>query len=74
MYIDEQVLCLSKLEALHVFKNGPSLASFIVYFRSFQANTITIFTTNTCEKISMQYVVPGFKPTAFRTRVSSHYH
>ena len=32
------------------FKNGSTLASFIVYFQSFQTNIITIFTTNTCEK------------------------
>ena len=31
------------------FKNGPTLASFIVYFRSIQTNN-TIFTTNICEK------------------------
>ena len=29
-----------------LLKNGPTLASFIVYFRSFQTNVITIFTTN----------------------------
>ena len=28
-------------------------ASFIVYFRSFQTNIITIFTTNICEKMSI---------------------
>ena len=31
-------------------KNGPTPASFIVYFRSFQTNIITNFTTNKCEK------------------------
>ena len=31
------------------FKNGPTPASF-VYFRSFQTNIVTIFTTNKCEK------------------------
>ena len=32
------------------FKNGPTPASLIIYFQSFQTNTITIFTTNICEK------------------------
>ena len=32
------------------FLNGPTPASFIVYFWSFQTNIITIFTTNICEK------------------------
>ena len=49
-------------------------ASFIVYFRSFQANIITIFTTNMCEKMSIQYIVPGFEPTTFGTWVSYHDH
>ena len=32
-------------------KNGPTPASFIIYFWSFQTNIITtIFTTNICEK------------------------
>ena len=34
---------------------------FFVYFRSFQTNN-TIFTTNQCEKISIQYTVPGLNP------------
>ena len=61
MYTDQQVLCLSKLDTLHVFKNGPTPASFIVNFLSFQTNTITIFTMNTCEKISMKYTVQGIQ-------------
>ena len=32
------------------FLNGPTPASFIVYFRSFQTNIITIFTTNYMKK------------------------
>ena len=51
------------------FKNGPPSAS----FSSFQTN-ITIFTTNKCEKMSIQYTVLGFKPTNFEKWVSSHYH
>ena len=37
-------------ETLMFFKNGPIPASFSVYFRSFQTNIVTIFTTNKCEK------------------------
>ena len=40
---------------------------FFVYFRSFQANIITIFTTNICEKSSFQYMVTGFEPTTIGT-------
>ena len=46
---------------------------FFVYFRSFQTN-IKMFTTNICEKISIQYTVPGFEPTTFGMWVSSHNH
>ena len=58
--------------ASKLFKNGPTLATFIVYFWSFQTNIITIFTTNVCEKMSIHYAVLGFEPTTFRTSVSSH--
>ena len=37
-----------------------------IYFRLFQTN-ITIFTTNKCEKMSIQYTVLGFEPTTFGT-------
>ena len=43
------------------------------FFSSFQAQ-ITIFTANECEKMSIQYMVPGFKLTTFGTGVSSHNH
>ena len=33
-----------------VFKNGPTPASFIGYFRSFQTKISTVFTANLCEK------------------------
>ena len=56
------------------YKNGPTPASFIVYFRSFQTNIITIFTTNICEKMSIQYTVLGFEPMTFGMWVSSHNH
>ena len=37
-------------ENFSFFKKGPTLASFMVYFRSFQTNIITEITTNICEK------------------------
>ena len=40
---------------------------------SFQTR-ITIFTTNKCEKMSIQYMVRGFEPMTFGTWVSSHKH
>ena len=42
----------------------PSL--FSILFSSFQTNT-TIFTTNICAKMSIQYMVLGFEPTTFST-------
>ena len=56
-----------------VFFKWASPGLFYVYFRSFQTN-IAIFTTNICEKMSIQYTVPGFEPTTFGARVSSHNH
>ena len=47
----------------HIFQkkmNRPGL--FFVYFWSFQTNN-TMFTTNQCEKMSIQYTAPEFKPT-----------
>ena len=35
---------------------------FFVYFRSFQANKQYSFSTNQCEKMSIQYPVLGFEP------------
>ena len=46
---------------------------FFVYFRSFQANIITIFTKINV-KMSIQYTVLGIEPTTFRTWASSHNH
>ena len=48
-------------------KNGPTPASFIIYFWSFQTTIITIFTGNKFEKMSIQYTVLGVEPTTFRT-------
>ena len=57
----------SGFTVLLFFKNGPTPASFLFYFRSFQTNIITILTTNTCEEMSIQYMVLGFAPTTFGT-------
>ena len=38
---------------------------FFTYFRLFKH--ITIFTTNKCEKMSVQYTVPGFEVMTFET-------
>ena len=42
-------------------------------FSSFHTD-ITIFTTNICEKMNIQYMVLGFEPTTFRTSFSFHNH
>ena len=57
-----------------IFNNGQPrpLLSFI--FGSFQTNINTIDATNKCEKMSIQYMVPGFEPTTFRSWVSSYNH
>ena len=49
---------------MHLFFKWANPGLFLVYFRPFQTN-VTIFTTNKCEKISIQYTVPGFEPTTF---------
>ena len=41
---------------------NPGLFSFI--FGLFK-QTLQIFTTNRCEKMSIQYMVPGFEPMTF---------
>ena len=61
-------------QLLQSFLNGPTPASFIVYFWSFQTNIITIFTTIICEQMSIQYTVLGFEHMTFGTWVSSHNH
>ena len=40
--------------------------TFFVYFQSFQANN-TIFTTNQCEKMTIQYTALGFEPMTSQT-------
>ena len=39
---------------------------FFIYFWSILTN-ITIFTTNLCEKMPIQYKGPGLEPTSFGT-------
>ena len=58
---------LSVIDAIVIFflKDGPTPASFIVYFRSFQKIIIQFL---------QQVNVPGFEPTTFGTRVSSLNH
>ena len=46
---------------------------FFIYFCSFQTNN-TIFTSNQCEKMSIQYLATGFEPTTFRTWFITHNH
>ena len=57
----------SMLVVIFFKKDGPTPASFIVYFRSFQTNIIAIFTTNVCEKMFIQYTELGYKPMTFVT-------
>ena len=45
-------------------QNGPTPASFSFIFGRFK-QTLQIFTTNICENVSIQYMVPGFEPTTF---------
>ena len=47
-----------------VFLNGPTPASFSFIFSLFQTNK-TKFTTNQCEKMSIQYTALGFEPMTF---------
>ena len=65
---------LDAVRSIILFLNGATSASFIIYFRSFQTNIITILTKNICEQISIQYTVPEFEATTFRTWVSSYNH
>ena len=59
-------LCLRSISLSFYFLNGQTLASFIVFSWSLQRNISTnIFTTNICEKMSIQYTVPGLKPTTW---------
>ena len=46
--------------------------NFLIYFCLFKH--IKNFTTNKYDKMSIQYMVPGFELTTFGTRVSSNNH
>ena len=64
----DQCICFLSLYCIYsTFLNGPTQASFIIYFQSFQTDIIAIFTTNICEKMFIQYMVLGFEPTTFGT-------
>ena len=54
-----------------LFFSQPGI--FLVYFQSFQTNN-TIFTTNQCWKMSIQYMVLGFEPTTSQAWVVTHNH
>ena len=54
---------LSKhLVLVNLFKKWAESGLFFIYFRSFQTH-ITIFATNKCEKMAIQYTGPGFELT-----------
>ena len=50
------------------------IASFSFIFGLFKQINITIFTTNQCEVMSIQYLVLWIEPTTSWTRVVSHNH
>ena len=56
-------------QASYFLKNGLTLASFIIYFRSFQTNIITIFGTDKCNKCpsSMQGQDSNPRPKNLKT-------
>ena len=62
---DKSIYHLTPLISMGVVKNGPTPPLFCL-FRSFQTNN-TIFTTNICEKTSIQFMAPGFEPTTSQT-------
>ena len=55
-------LDLHLLEESESFLNGPTTGLFSIYFWSSQTNN-TIFITNQYDKMSIQYMVPGFELT-----------
>ena len=60
-------------KVFYFLKKWAILCLFFIYFQSFQ-NNITIFTTNICAKMSIQYPVPGFELMTLRLWVSSFNH
>ena len=60
---------------IHIFfKNGPSSASISFIFVFFKQALQFLQQINAKTNMSIQYTAPGFKPTTFNTRVSSHNH
>ena len=59
------------LSKLLLFKKWANPGLFFIYFRPSE-ETLQFFTTNKCEKISIQDTVPGFELTTFGTWASSH--
>ena len=59
-----------------IFKNGPSLVSFFVYFRSFHANNTNFYNKSMWKNVQMsiQYTELGFESTTLRTWVVTHNH
>ena len=57
----------------YIFFNGPTLASFSFIF-VFSNTHFKLCNKCVCEKMSIQYMVPGFELTTFGTWVSSHNH
>ena len=57
-------LDLTKEANMCYFKKwaNPGLFSFII---GLFKQTLNFFTTNICEKMSIQYMVPGIEPTTF---------
>ena len=59
----------------YVFLNGPTLASFSFIFGLFKQTSLQFLQQiNVKNVISIQYTVPGFKPTTFGMWASSHNH
>ena len=69
----QSIHLLNIYERLSGFFKWANPGLFFVYFGLFK-QTLQIFTTNICEKMSIQYTVPGFEPMTFRMQVSSRNH
>ena len=69
----DQKICRAGWVACIFYKNGPFPASFIIYFWSFSHKHYNFY-NNICEKLSIQYLLPGFEPTTSWAWVSCHNH
>ena len=65
LYEAVAALFIAQVTVIILFKKWDNPGLFFVYFWSFQSNIITIFTTNICGKMCLQYTVLGFEPTTF---------